>query len=200
MLGITPIGVRENFFDLRGHSLLAVRLFAQIEQASGRQLPLATLFQAPTVEQLTGMLRQEGWSAPWSCLVAIQPGSSKPPFFCIHSSGGHVGLSYYELARHLGSDHPLYGLQALGLDGQTAPLTRFEDMAAHYLTEIRSLQPEGPYFLGGRALVGPWRSKWPSNSTRRGSKWPSWSCLTRVPERMPHHGPLPHPPLLWVRT
>jgi amino acid adenylation domain-containing protein len=154
VLGITPIGVRENFFELGGHSLLAVRLFAQIKKAFGRQLPLATLFQAPTVEQLAGMLRQEGWSAPWSCLVAIQPGGSKPPFFCIHGSDGHVGLSYYELARHLGSDHPVYGLQALGLDGDTAPLTRFEDMAAHYLTEIRSLQPEGPYFLGGACFGG----------------------------------------------
>ena len=154
LLGIEPIGVHDNFFDLGGHSLLAVRLFAQIKKAFGRQLPLATLFQAPTVEQLAGILRQEGWSAPWSCLVAIQPGGSKPPFFCIHSSGGHVGLSYYELARHLGSDQPLYGLQALGLDGQTAPLTRFEDMAAHYLTEIRALQPEGPYFLGGACFGG----------------------------------------------
>jgi amino acid adenylation domain-containing protein len=90
VLGITPIGVRENFFELGGHSLLAVRLFAQIKKAFGRQLPLATLFQAPTVEQLAGMLRQEGWSAPWSCLVAIQPGGSKPPFFCIHGPGGHV--------------------------------------------------------------------------------------------------------------
>ena len=118
VLGIELIGVHDNFLELGGHSLLAVRLFAQIKKAFGRQLPLATLFQAPTVEQLAGILRQEGWSAPWSCLVAIQPGGSKPPFFCIHSSGGHVGLSYYELARHLGSDQPLYGLQALGLDGQ----------------------------------------------------------------------------------
>ena len=114
VLEVDRVGVYDNFFDIGGHSLLAVRLFAQIEKAFGRQLPLATLFQAPTVEQLASILRQEGWSAPWSCLVEIQPGGSKPPFFCIHSSGGHIGLSYYELARHLGSDQPLYGLQALG--------------------------------------------------------------------------------------
>ena len=78
---------------------------------------------------------------------------SKPPFFCVHALGGNV-LEYYDLARHLGDDQPFYGLQSAGLDGRRPPHTRVEDMAAHYIKEMRELQPEGPYFIGGRSLGG----------------------------------------------
>ena len=63
-------------------------------------------------------------------------------------------LEYYDLARHLGADQPFYGLQSAGLDGSRPPHTRVEDMAAHYIKEMRELQPEGPYFIGGRSLGG----------------------------------------------
>ena len=153
ILDVTPIGVNDNFFDLGGHSLLAVRLFAQIEKISGKKLPLATLFQAPTVEQLASILRQEGWTPPWSSLVAIQPNGSRPPFFCVHAHGGNV-LIFNDLARRLGSDQPFYGLQAQGLDGQQNRHTGIEEMAAHYIQEIRTVQPTGPYFLGGYCFGG----------------------------------------------
>jgi len=153
VLGVHPVGVRDNFFDLGGHSLIAVRLFTEIEQMFGKHLPLATLFQAPTIEQLAGVLREQGWQAPWSSLVAIQPGGSKPPFFCIHPAGGNV-LEYYDLARHLGPDQPFYALQPKGLDGKEAPYTRIEDMAADYLEVMRQVQPEGPYLIGGHSLGG----------------------------------------------
>ena len=148
-----PVGVWDNFFDLGGHSLLAVRLFAQIEQALSRKLPLATLFQAPTVAQLAGVLREKGWSAPWSALVPIQPHGSRPPFYFVHAHGGNV-LGYYDLARHLGADQPFYGLQAQGLGGGTSDVHRFEDMAVSYVREVRTLQPHGPYFLGGWCMGG----------------------------------------------
>ena len=153
VLGTQPIGVSDNFFDLGGHSLLALRLFAQIEKVLGKNLPLATLFQAPTVEQLAGILRQQGWSPSWSSLVPIQPGGSKPPFFCAHAAGGSV-LFYRDLARRLGPDQPFYGFQPRRLNGKYAPHTRVEDMAAHYIKEMRNIQPEGPYFLGGSSLGG----------------------------------------------
>jgi amino acid adenylation domain-containing protein len=153
VLGLKPVGVRDNFFDLGGHSLLAVRLFSQIEKVVGKHLPLATLFQAPTIEQLACVLRQEGWTPPWSSLVAIQPGGSRPPLFIIHGVGGNV-LNFHGLARHLGEDQPVYGLQSKGLDGREVPPTRIEDMAAHYLKEIQSVQPEGPYYLGGMSFGG----------------------------------------------
>ncbi|MGI8502515.1 MAG: amino acid adenylation domain-containing protein [Hassallia sp.] len=170
VLGIQPIGVRDNFFDLGGHSLLAVRLFSQIEKNFDKKLPLATLFQSGTVEALANMLRQgqepavsnqvliaahqqDTSEAPWSSLVKIQPHGSKPPFFCIHPLGGEI-LCYRPLALQLGSDQPVYGLQPLGLDGKQPLLTRVEDMAAHYIKEIQTIQRNGPYYLGGYSFGG----------------------------------------------
>jgi len=153
VLGIQPIGVRDNFFALGGYSLLAVRLFVEIEKALNKNLPLAILFQTQTIEQLANILRQQEWLPPWSSLVPINLGGSKRPFFCVHPGGGNV-LCYTEFASYIGSDQPFYGLQAQGLDGQKAPYSRIEDMAAHYIREVRTLQPEGPYLLGGFCLGG----------------------------------------------
>jgi thioesterase domain-containing protein/acyl carrier protein/NRPS condensation-like uncharacterized protein len=153
VLGKKPIGVKDNFFDLGGHSLLALRLLAQIEKTFGKNLPLTTLFQAPNIEELANILRQKGWSAPWQTLVTIQPGGSKPPLFCIHPIGDNV-LCYHTLAHYLGEQQPVYGLQAVGLDGKQAPYKRVEDMGAHYIREIRASQPEGPYLLAGYSSAG----------------------------------------------
>ncbi|MBD2336733.1 amino acid adenylation domain-containing protein [Calothrix sp. FACHB-156] len=154
VLGIQLIGIRDNFFDLGGNSLLAVKLFTQIEKKFGQKLPLATLLQSPTIEQLASILSQPNISASWSCLVTIQPGSSgKRPLFLIHALGGNV-IGYQTLVRHLGAEQPVYGLQAQGLDGKQAPHTRVEDMASHYIQEIRTVQPHGPYLLGGFSSGG----------------------------------------------
>lgn len=153
VLGIPEIGVKDNFFDLGGHSLLAVRLFCEIEKTFGKDLPLATLFQAPTVEQLAKILRQQGSSVPWSSLVPIQQNGSKPTLFCVHAIGGNI-LSFKQLTLHLDRDRPVYGLQARGLDKKEVPFTRIEDMAAHYIEEIVTLQPHGPYFLAGHSFGG----------------------------------------------
>jgi len=149
VLRSAPIGVRDNFFELGGHSLLAMRLMAQIEKSWGQRLPLAALFQAPTVEQLAALLRQEGGSLPWASLVPIQPGGSRRPSFCV-SPG--ATLCFADLARHLGPEQPFYGLQARGLEGEQAPRTEVAEIAAAYLQEVRSLQPAGPYWLGGRCF------------------------------------------------
>lgn len=152
-LAVRPIGIQDNFFELGGHSLLAVRLFAQIEKAFGHKLPLAILFQAPTIERLAQEIQEQALSESWSALVPIQPSGSKQPIFCVHAVGGNV-LEYHELARHLGPDQPFYGLQSLGLDGKQAPLTCIEEMAACYLKEMRKAQPHGPYMIGGRSFGG----------------------------------------------
>jgi thioesterase domain-containing protein/acyl carrier protein len=153
VLGLEKVGVHDNFFELGGHSLLAVRLFSQIEKSFDRHLPLATIFQGPTVGQLASLLQDEGWTPSWSSLVAIHAGGSRPPFYCVHAVGGNV-LTYVDLTRHLGPDQPVYALQAQGLGGKNSPHTRIEEMAAHYIKEIRELQPEGPYSMGGSSAGG----------------------------------------------
>ncbi len=153
VLNLRPIGIRHNFFELGGHSLMAVKLMHRVEQAFGKNLPIATLFEAPTIEQLSLVLRQKGWSPSWSSLVAIQTSGSRPPFFCVHGGAANV-LRFRDLARHLGSDQPFYGVQAQGLNGKDPCHTRAQDMASHYIKEIRSVQPEGPYFLGGYSFGG----------------------------------------------
>jgi len=153
VLGRERIGIRDNFFELGGHSLLAVRVMNRVEQACGKRVPVTTLFQAPTVEQLAGLLRREGWAPSWSSLVTIQGSGTKPPFFCVHDIGGGV-LGFHDLARRLGPDQPVYGLQAQGLDGKRPCHRRVEEMAAHYIEEIRRVQPEGPYHLGGLSFGG----------------------------------------------
>jgi amino acid adenylation domain-containing protein len=152
LLDTRPIGVTDNFFELGGHSLLAVRLMAQIQRQFGQRLALASLFQeGATIEQLAGLLHTPAVATSRSPLVGIQPGGSKRPFFCVHPVGGNV-LCYVNLARHLEPDQPFYGLQHPGLYGEGEPFTRIEAMATHYITAIRTLQPEGPYLLGGWSL------------------------------------------------
>nr|WP_301542280.1 non-ribosomal peptide synthetase [Pyxidicoccus fallax] len=149
LLGIQPVGIRGNFFELGGHSLLAVQLMARIRERTGRTLPLASLFQAPTVEGLASLLRQ--LPAPFSPLVPIQGDGSQRPLFLVHPVGGNV-LGYARLARRLGPDQPVYGLQSQGLDGQQPSLESIEEMAALYLEAIRAIQPRGPYRLGGWSM------------------------------------------------
>ncbi|MDQ1640627.1 MAG: hypothetical protein QOF62_3966 [Pyrinomonadaceae bacterium] len=153
VLAVSPIGMDDNFFELGGHSLLAVRLFAQIEKSLDRNLPLATLFQAPTIRSLAEVLRKDSWAAPWSSLVLLQDSGKRRPFFCVHAAGGNV-LEYHALAQLLGSDQPFYGFQAKGLDGNQAPHTSIKEMAAHYIREMREVQPDGPYLIGGRSSGG----------------------------------------------
>jgi amino acid adenylation domain-containing protein len=154
VLGKKGIGVEENFFELGGHSLLAVRLMHRIEREMGKKLAITALLEAPTVAGLAEVMgRGAERSEEWSSLVAIQPEGWRPPFFCVHGIGGTV-LCFYDLARHLGPDQPVYGLQAQGMSGKHPCHSRVEDMAAHYLTEIRRLQPQGPYYVGGYSLGG----------------------------------------------
>ena len=146
-----PVGIRDNFFELGGHSLLAARLMHRIEQQLGKRLPLAALLQAPTIEQLTRLMGEGAGS--WSSLVPLQPQGSRPPFFCVHGVGGNV-VGFRDLVRHLGSDQPFYALQPQGLDGKQECLTSIPLMAERYIQEIRRVQPEGPYRIGGYSFGG----------------------------------------------
>src|SRR5271155_1735933 len=156
LLGVEPIVSNQNYFDLGGDSSLAVHLFARIEKAFDIKLPLATLFEAPTIEELARVLQDQAAVpsvAGWSPLVAIQPAGSRPRIFCMHGAGGNV-LIYRDLAHDLGPDQPFYGLQAERPDSKCGPLTTIEEMAALYAKEIRKLQPYGPYLIAGYCMGG----------------------------------------------
>ena len=152
VLGI-PVGRHDNFFDLGGRSMQAVSMFGEIRKHFGQNLPLATLFQAPTVEKLAGVIRKKDWSPTWSSLVAIQPRGSRPPLFCFHGAEGNV-LIYQALSRHLGRDQPVYGIQSQGLDGSRPDETTIEEMASRYVREIQTLHPEEPYLFTGYCMGG----------------------------------------------
>ncbi|NEP29203.1 thioesterase domain-containing protein, partial [Moorena sp. SIO3I6] len=153
VLNLTSVGVQDNFFELGGNSLIAVRLMSLIQEKFQINLPLATLFQSPTIEQLAVVLGSDSSTTLWSPLVPIQPNGSLPPFFCVGGAGGNV-LYFHHLARYLGGDQPFYGLQAQGLDGETKPLESIEEIAGQYIKAIQTVQPVGPYFLGGHSFGG----------------------------------------------
>jgi thioesterase domain-containing protein/acyl carrier protein len=147
-----PIGLDQNFFELGGDSLLAARLFSQIEKAFQIELPLALLLEAPTIRQLAGIIGAPIRNSLHSSVVPVQPSGTKPPLFCIHGQTGEMFFSRH-LSLSLGQDQPVFGLRSQGLGGE-APLSTVEEMALHYLKEMRSVQPQGPYFLAGYCFGG----------------------------------------------
>lgn len=160
VFGINSIGIKDNFFDLGGHSMLAVQVFAEIEKTFNKKLPLSTLLEAPTIEQLADILNSEGFSAPQEWVVPLQKGSDsdRPPLFCIYGI-----LLYNSLALHLDRKQPVYGVYLqeevdLLLDGEVKKnlsiLTNVEQIASLYLEQIRKIQPVGPYFLLGESFGG----------------------------------------------
>ena len=153
VLKTRPIGVQDDYFELGGNSLLAAQLFTQIEKVFGKKLPLATLFQAATIEDQANILRQDNWIPNWSSLVALRTGGSKSPLFCAAPVGGNV-LSYHDLMQHLDPEIPIYGLQAIGLDGMQTVHRNVNEIATHYVKEILNLQSDGPFYLSGSSFGG----------------------------------------------
>jgi thioesterase domain-containing protein len=145
---VDGVGRDDDFFELGGSSLLALRLFSEIETTLGQDLPLASVFTAPSLREMAALIRERDPEAAWEILVPIQPKGQRPPFFCVHGGGGNV-VGQGPLAQLIDPEQPYFGLQAQGLGGRAKPLTSVEAMANLYLSEVRKLRPEGPYLLGG---------------------------------------------------
>ena len=169
VLSARPIGRNQDYFELGGNSLLAIRLFTEIDRVFRVHLPISTLFYAKTVAEFAALIEKQQSSDSWSSLVPIQPNGSRIPFFCVHGGGGNV-LIYRELSQHLGSDQPFYGLQSQGLDGKQPLLQSVEDMAGLYINEIQKVQPHGPYYLGGYCLGGTIAFEMARQLTERGEQ------------------------------
>ena len=141
LLQVNPIGVEENFFDLGGDSLSAIDLVLSIEKAFQRSLPISVLLQYPTISKLAEILRTDTSKQKWSSLVPIHPNGTLPPLFCIHADGGV--MFYYEFARRMDKDQPIYGIQARGLSGEDRPHSSVPQMATDYITEMRTSSTAG---------------------------------------------------------
>lgn len=174
LLGVQPIGIKDDFFDLGGHSLLAIRLIGRIAQVCGKKLPLSILFAGPTIEHLATELMfipskvddsasrtgvtieqlaaepkgEETKTDPRAAIVTVQAGGPRRPFFYLHGDWGGGAFYSKELALYLGPDQPFYLLEPYKFDGLPVPPS-FEAIAAAHLKTLRTVQPEGPYLLGG---------------------------------------------------
>ena len=153
VLGLPDVGVRDGFFQLGGHSLLATRLISRIRATLNVELPIRVLFEAPSVSALVGRLGERVDNDAFETLTPLQPSGAQTPVFCIHPTGC-IAWSYLGLARHLGPDVPLYGLQARGITRPAVLPSDVGSMAADYLEHIQKVQPSGPYRLLGWSFGG----------------------------------------------
>jgi len=154
-LKVDQISIHDDFFDLGGHSLVAVELLSTIYQSTGVKLPITSLFQNATIYKQAQLLEKsiQLTQNKWTSLVPIKPEGKKQPIYLVHGGGLHV-LFYQSLVKKLDEDQPIYALQARGLDGETEPLDTIESMATHYINEILDQNPIGPYHLAGYSLGG----------------------------------------------
>lgn len=148
-----PVSSDEDFFELGGHSLLVLDLMSQLKLAFGKTLPLAAIFQAPTIRGLAGLIEADEAGQDWSPLVAIQPQGSRPALYCLHPVGGQV-LCYHALAKALGNEQPVYGLRASGTAPEQPVLRDLPEMATYYLHFIRAAKCSGPFRLLGYSFGG----------------------------------------------
>ncbi len=153
LLNTRPIGVTDNFFDLGGNSLIAVRLIAQIKRRIGRRLPMSVLSQNATIARLAPLLRQQDSRDSVSPIVPLHEGGEGSPLFCIHPAGGQI-LCYLELARQIGFEQPIYAIWDNSLETHTPRPKTVEAMAARYIQALQAVQQKGPYRLCGWSFGG----------------------------------------------
>ncbi|HTG72801.1 MAG TPA: thioesterase domain-containing protein, partial [Terriglobia bacterium] len=164
LLMIDTVGVRDDFFELGGNSILAVQLMVAISKTFGKQLLPAAIFQAPTIEQISLLLQQKGDSSLPS-IIPLRPAGSKTPFFWIHGDSGNASLPDY-----LDPEQPVYGLEHQSQDGQPAKYLSVEGIGEYYLRQIREIQPQGPYLLGGYSFGGTIAFEVAQNLTKQGER------------------------------
>lgn len=148
-LNLPMVGVHDNFFDLGGHSLIGIQLLARVEEQFGKRLPLNSLFQAPTVSAFAKLVQSKQPTSVLKNLAALQPEGSRMAFFCVHGDEAN-----HHIMRHLGKDQPYYAFFHQGENGAPFEHHGVEGIAKHYVSELLSVQPEGPFLLGGYSFGG----------------------------------------------
>jgi len=165
VLGVEPVGVFDNFFELGGHSLTATRLIARLGSAFEIDIPLQALFLDPTIAALAEHLQYDTASRSyryvsaiphWKYLVAMHPGGTRTPFFFVAGYQGHDDalLMLSRFVPYLGADQPVYGFRPRWIEGDAEAYASVADAARDFLSELRTIQPHGPYLLGGFCVGG----------------------------------------------
>jgi amino acid adenylation domain-containing protein len=150
-LGVKDVTLDDDFFDLGGHSLIAVKMMNHLEKETGKRIPLTALFEGPTIEKLASLVDKDDHS--WDSFVSIKSTGNKTPIYLIHGVGLNV-LIFSPLAKYLNPEQPIYGIQAKGLNGIDKMFGTMEEIAAHYIKEIMARNPDGPYAIGGYSFGG----------------------------------------------
>jgi len=158
-LAIYPVGIHDNFFDLGGHSLAAASALAKVKEEFHVDLPVGIFVTAPVIEELAKQIeqKQDNWlTQNWSYLFQLETGGGRSPVYLLPGGigGDDEFFVYARLARYIGGEHPVYGLKARSAQGTQHAQASVNEMAADYLSEIRSLQPVGPYYLVGECAGG----------------------------------------------
>ena len=165
VLGVEKVGVFDNFFALGGHSLAATRLMAQMRSAFEIDLPLQALFLEPTIAGLAEHLQYDAANRRyrylstiprWKCLVSAQPRGTRIPFFFVagYQDPDDALLVLSRFVPYLGSDQPVFGFRPRWIEGAGEPYASVEEAAREFLVELRTVQPDGPYLLGGHCVGG----------------------------------------------
>jgi amino acid adenylation domain-containing protein len=152
-IGIQNIGTEVNFFELGGNSLIAIKVMLKIEEQTGKRLPIATLFRYPTIKRLASFIEEYEYDDSYNVLVPIKDSGTKPPLYIVHGIGLNI-LNLRGLAMQMDIDQPVFGLQAVGLNGKDETLENIEEVATFYINEILHHNPEGPYAIAGYSFGG----------------------------------------------
>lgn len=147
------IDIFSNFFDLGGHSLIALQIVTEIESKTSERIPISAFFEHPTIEKLARLIEDDTIMLTWDSLVPIKPKGSKTPLYIIHGAGLNV-MIFQALAKNMDDEQPVFGIQAKGLNGIDKPLETVEEIAAYYIETIKKCNPQGPYSLAGYSYGG----------------------------------------------
>jgi amino acid adenylation domain-containing protein len=186
ILKIEKIGILDNFFEIGGHSMIAVTLIIKIEKEFGIRLPLATLFEQSNIQKLSKVIENGIEPDKWRSLVPLRPVGSKKPLFLVHGLGLNV-LLYTTIISYLDPEQPVFGLQAKGLNGIDKPLESIEEIASYYISEIMTIESEGPFQLAGYSLGGIIAFEMGHQLTEMGKKVSFIGLLDAVAEGSDNH-------------
>lgn len=153
VLKVKNIGIEDDFFDVGGHSLLAVQIMTRIEKRMGPKLPIAILFQYRTIKSLSRFIEKDNIKTEWKYIVPIKASGTKPPIYIVPGVGLNV-MTFSDLSQHVDAGQPVFGLQGIGLDGTDIPVNTISDIASAYIAEIVEHNPYGPYVIAGYSIGG----------------------------------------------